>query len=137
MAIAWYEQAAPEIKSKAYLIHPSLPMNSSGRTLIETLKYYNVPTTQALVIHDDIELPLGETKLTFGGSAKGHNGIRSVYNSLESQDIYRLRIGVGRPDSEETDIRDFVLDKFSQEEVIYLNQTQDQVNHLITEFVTG
>lgn len=70
---------------------------------------------EIIIVHDDIELPLGEIKFQAGGSAKGHKGVRSVQAALGTTDIPRLRLGVGRP-LQDAAVDEFVLGKFTLEE---------------------
>lgn len=101
-------------KDNAVCIFPLVGMNESGKVVAEFLKNKSVELPNVLVVHDELELSLGETRLVSGGSAKGHNGVRSVQEHLGTQDIPRLKLGIGRPEGQE--VHDFVLSKFSPEE---------------------
>ena len=90
-------------------------MNNSGQAVAAYLKNKELPLDHLVVIHDEVELPVGKVDLKLGGSAKGHNGVRSIQAALGTQDFYRLRLGVGRP-SEGAALSDFVLEKFKSEE---------------------
>lgn len=96
-------------------LFPLTYMNESGKSVSAYLKYHQLPTSNILVVHDDMELPLGEVKLQWSGSAKGHNGVRSVHAELATTDVARLRMGVGRPADGRLP-EDFVLSRFSAEE---------------------
>jgi peptidyl-tRNA hydrolase, PTH1 family len=74
-----------------------------------------------VIIHDDLELPLGEMKRKETGSAAGHNGVRSIHLTLGTQDIPRLRIGIGRP-PEGKAVDQYVLESFSSEEEESISQ---------------
>ena len=90
---------------------PDMFMNLSGEAIGSIVDHENIAAKNLLVIHDDIELPLGEFRLQVGGSAKGHKGVRSVHDALGTQDIARLRLGVGRP-PEGMEGKAYVLGRF-------------------------
>ena len=96
-----------------YLIKPQTFMNSSGEVL-PWLTKKGVKGDQIIVVHDELEKPFGKNITKFGGSAKGHNGLRSIIGMI-GQDFWRLRVGVGRP-QDATEIKDYVLLPFSQQE---------------------
>lgn len=93
-----------------------------------------VPLSNLYVIHDDLQRPLAKVSLKNGGSANGHNGIKSVAKHLRTDDFKRLRIGIGRPPKEVDDrsfdvVADFVLGKLTEAEMKAL---QDSVYPLLT-----
>jgi len=79
------------------LLMPQTFMNESGRSIRATLDWYRLESSQLLVIVDDMDLPFGRLRLRAGGSAGGHNGLRSAIQHLGTQDFARLRIGIGAP----------------------------------------
>lgn len=93
------------------LIKPQTFMNDSGK-VISFLQKKGITADEILVVHDELELPFGELKFKIGGSAKGHNGLRSIIQVL-GPDFHRLRIGVGRPEQRE-EVSDYVLQKFKE-----------------------
>lgn len=99
--------------SSSYLIKPLTFMNSSG-TVLPWLTKKGIKGDQILVIHDELEKSFGSCAIRFSGSARGHNGLRSIINSI-GQDFWRLRFGIGRP-LDETSVGDFVLQPFNQQE---------------------
>ena len=72
-------------------------MNSSGEAVRKLIDYYKIPLDNLLIIHDDLDLPLGGYRLQKGRGAAGHKGVQSVIDCMDSQDFWRLRIGIGRP----------------------------------------
>jgi len=90
-------------------------MNLSGRPIAELVRYYRVPLDQVLVVLDDVNLPLGQLRARPRGSEGGHNGLRSVVAELATQELARLRIGVGRGDPRR-DLADHVLAMFDADE---------------------
>lgn len=99
-------------------IHILLPekffMNDSGQTVAQWLKNKTLTSKDILIVHDDVEMPLGQWQLKSGGSARGHNGVRSIHHVLGTTDVPRLRIGVGKPATGA--LKDFVLGKFTPDE---------------------
>jgi PTH1 family peptidyl-tRNA hydrolase len=107
---------------RVVLLLPMTFMNLSGRAAAEAARYYKVPVEQILVIHDEVEIPFGEARLKEGGGLGGHNGLRSVERALGSRDFWRVRVGVGRPQSSSRPLIDHVLEPFDEprEEVLML-----------------
>ena len=89
---------------------PRTYVNLSGESAEYLLSRYSLPTQKLLVIYDDIHIDVGKIRLRANGSAGGHNGMRSIIDSLNTQDFPRLRIGVGKPDLGEDQIG-YVLGK--------------------------
>lgn len=81
----------------AVLLKPLTFMNLSGQSVGAAARFYRVELSQLLVLHDDIDLPLGRLRVKRGGGDGGHRGIRSIIELLGSGDFFRVRIGVGRP----------------------------------------
>lgn len=127
--------AAQKFPPHVIVVAPKLYMNDSGKTLAEYMRYYKIEAKNVLIVHDDLELALGEMKMQTGGSAKGHNGIRSIYEHLGNADIARLRIGIGHP-GDETPVEKFVLSKFTEEEKAVLKSREKEILENITSFVS-
>ena len=94
---------------------PRCFMNESGRQVGPLAKFYSLPPTDVVVVHDDLDLDFGLVRLKLGGGEGGHNGLRSVAAALASKDFQRVRIGIGRPPGRK-DPAAFVLEKFSAAE---------------------
>ena len=90
-------------------------MNESGQAVAPLHRYYGIAPERILVIHDDIDVPLGKLKVQWGRGHGGNNGVRSVIGSLKTEEFWRLKIGVGRPPGR-VDPADFVLGKFRSTE---------------------
>lgn len=97
-------------------------MNICGSSIKTALSELKFDLKDIIILHDDIELGLGKVKLRTEGSAKGHNGIRSLINSLGTDKFQRLRIGIGRPNNS-SDVPDYVLSNFTNSEKILLKET--------------
>ena len=94
------------------LVKPQTFMNLSGESVATVVKYHNATATDLLVVHDDIDLPLGRMRIRKDGSCGGHNGVRNIIERLGTQDFARLKLGVGK---DKSDVIGFVLGKFSPE----------------------
>ena len=107
-----------------YFLQPETYMNLSGESVAAAAAFYKIPSNYILVVHDELELALGQASLKFSGGLGGHNGLRSIKASLGSADFWRLRIGIGRPSAEKNnaDISGWVLSNFSADEEPILNQ---------------
>jgi PTH1 family peptidyl-tRNA hydrolase len=93
------------------LLKPLTYMNRSGESVREALSFFKLDEQRTLVVHDELDLPLGGLKLKRGGGEAGHNGLKSVSAELGTRDYARLRVGVGRPAS--GDISEFLLTRVS------------------------
>ncbi|ALF53491.1 peptidyl-tRNA hydrolase [Nostoc piscinale CENA21] len=106
--------------SKIRLLKPLTYMNRSGQSIQAVTSWYKLPPESVLIIYDDMDLPLGKTRLRLSGSAGGHNGMKSAIAHLSTQNFPRLRIGIGKPkDAANTDNSEtvsHVLGKFSTTE---------------------
>ncbi|MFQ5720689.1 MAG: aminoacyl-tRNA hydrolase [Acidobacteriota bacterium] len=91
-------------------------MNASGRAARCLLDWHGETANGLIVVHDDVDLELGVVKVKDGGGHGGHNGLRSIIDSLGSRDFARVRIGVGRPESCRVDLADWVLSGFEASE---------------------
>jgi len=98
-----------------WLMKPTTYMNASGEAVAPFVRYYKIAPERLLVIHDDMDLPLGRLRLRRGGSAGGQKGVRSVIAELGTDRFDRLRIGIGRPPAG-WDAASWVLSEFSEEE---------------------
>ncbi len=122
-------------QQEAVLIVPQTFMNLSGQSVQAWSQFYQWTGAQFLVVHDEIDLPLGKMKLEIGRGAAGHNGIKSIVELLGTQDFYRLRLGVGRPTNEQ-DVADYVLGRFAATEQTELQNVIDRACEEIFNFVS-
>jgi PTH1 family peptidyl-tRNA hydrolase len=99
---------------KAALAMPQQYMNVSGQPTASLLGFYKVPASEMVVVHDDLDLPLGRLRVRVGGGHGGHNGIRDIQRTCGSEFV-RVRMGVGRPPPE-WDTADYVLSTFTAAE---------------------
>ena len=98
------------------LLKPETYMNISGRSVGAATRFFKVEPGSLLVVHDDVDLEAGRLQARLGGGLAGHNGLRSIADSLGTQDFLRLRIGVGRPArGDRRPVADYVLSPFEPE----------------------
>ncbi|GAB3128076.1 PTH1 family peptidyl-tRNA hydrolase [Leifsonia psychrotolerans] len=100
---------------KLVLAKPNSFMNVSGKPVSALLRFYSIPPSQMIVIHDELDIPFDTLKLKMGGGHGGHNGLRDIIASTGTGDFIRLRVGVGRPPGRQ-DAADFVLRDFTSTE---------------------
>jgi peptidyl-tRNA hydrolase, PTH1 family len=98
------------------LIKPLSFMNESGAVVAKALRRAEAGPADIILVYDDIDLPLGTVRVRMKGSHGGHNGVRSVIDALGTQDIKRVKVGVGRPDHK-GDVPDHVLTSFEHDEL--------------------
>lgn len=120
---------------KIYFIKPMTYMNLSGDAIGEVCNFYKIPASDVLVVHDEIELPLGYVSLKWSGGLGGHNGLRSTKAVLGTADFWRLRFGLSKPDN--ANIANYVLGKFTNDEKIILSQVFPQATELFAKVMTS
>jgi len=108
--------------SKVVVAKPQTYMNLSGRSVSLLLKKFNVSLNNLLVIHDDLDLPLGKIRVRQDGSSGGHKGVDSIIAELRNQDFIRIRVGIGRP------VKNEGFTEFSEDEII---------NYVLSDFTPG
>jgi len=105
--------------AQVVLARPQTYMNLSGESVSRLVKKFDVDPGDLIVIHDDLDLPLGKIRIRQDGGSGGHKGVKSIVASLGCTDFLRLRVGIGRPsfpEPSENDIIHFVLNAFTPEE---------------------
>lgn len=118
------------------LLRPETYMNESGRSISAAARFFKIAPQDVLVVHDEVDLELGRMQARAGGGLAGHNGLRSIAQSLGTPDFLRLRIGVGRPErGDPRDVADFVLSPFAAHEDrdTIVAQAADAVEALVVE----
>ena len=110
---------------KVFAIKPLTFMNSSGICIKEIIEYFRIDAKDVFVFHDDMDIDIGKIKVKFGGSDAGHNGIESIDKNI-GKNYSRIRIGIGRPKTNSTDI-DHVLDNFSKDEKQSVEETTKNI----------
>ena len=119
------------------LVQPTTFMNESGRAVKKITKNYKLKTENLIVVHDDIDLPLGEFKIQKNRGSAGHKGVQSIIDSLGTKDFTRIRIGI-KPEQYYRPFRStekFVLEKFTKDEEEILKEVTPKVIEEINNFI--
>ena len=120
---------------KVILLKPQTYMNLSGESIRDFAKFYKIPPENIIVINDDIYLDTGRIRIRSKGSAGGHNGLKSIIYQLNSDEFPRIRIGVNSPLREKADLADFVLARFSKEEIPVLEDAIIRAKKSVEEII--
>lgn len=111
---------------KVLVMKPQTYMNLSGESVGEAARFFKIPPEHVLVISDDISIGTGKLRIRPGGSAGGHNGLKSIIQHLGSDRFPRIKVGVGSPQHAEHDIVDWVIGKPMGEDAKVLRQTLEK-----------
>jgi PTH1 family peptidyl-tRNA hydrolase len=131
---------------KVILAKPQTYMNQSGQSVSLLVRKFNISLDNLIVIHDDLDLPLGKIRLRSNGSSGGHKGIDSIVSELGSQEFIRIRVGIGRPTTDsaeisEADVIDYVLGDFTPDQASTIAEVIPRVSEallcLISEGLTA
>jgi len=105
----------PGVEDDIFVLKPQTFMNLSGLAVTYVLNYYKLSVENLMVVHDELDLPLGRMRMKKGGGLAGHNGLKSIAAQTGSQEFYRLRLGIGRPTGR-MDVAAYVLEDFGAHE---------------------
>lgn len=129
-------QLGAQSSPRVALLWPRTYMNEAGRSAGPARGSYKLALDRVLVIHDEIDLPFGEIRVRLGGGLAGHNGLKSLKRELGSPDFWRVRVGVGRPDSTDPEIVSaHVLGRFREpatEVVELVERAADETERMLT-----
>ena len=118
------------------LARPRSYMNESGGPVKALADYFSIAPDQIIVLHDELDIEFNSIRVKLGGGDNGHNGLKSVTQSLGSGEYYRIRMGIGRPLGQQ-DPADFVLKQFASQEKkdleVFLAEGGDAIESLITQ----
>lgn len=110
-------------------------MNETGGPVAAVTNFYGIEPDHVIAIHDELDIDFGALRAKFGGGDNGHNGLRSIRQSLDTGDYYRIRVGIGRPPGRQS-VHDFVLSSFSpaerKEVPVNVEEAADAVESIIT-----
>lgn len=121
---------------KVIAIKPQTFMNRSGIAVLETANFYKISPENILVLHDEVDLALGKLRVKVGGGNAGHNGLKSVDETI-GKNYTRLRLGVDRPENPEYSTADYVLGKFSKSEMLEVERINQRSSDLINYLLEG
>lgn len=117
-------------------VRPQTYMNLSGRAAVHVQRKYSTPVEDIIVVHDDVDLPLGRIRLKRGGGAAGQKGVQSIADSFRNRDFLRVRIGISRP-PEKDQMVDYVLAGFAPDERGTLDKVLTRASDAVLALVRG
>ncbi|MGH7195359.1 MAG: aminoacyl-tRNA hydrolase [Candidatus Saccharimonadales bacterium] len=127
-------------QTRVILIKPTTFMNLSGEAVLATASFYKIPAENICLVHDELDVPFGQIRTRVGGSAAGHNGVKSVISTI-GENTNRVRLGIGPktaetnlPAGRQVDSADFVLQKFSASEQKNLAALKKEAAAIISEY---
>ncbi len=118
---------------KALLLKPMTYMNLSGESVVKVMQYYKINPEDILVISDDLDSRFGRVRIREKGSAGGHNGHKNIASLLKTEEYKRIKIGIDR--NSQYSVVDWVLKKFTQEELIELESSIQKAIAAIEDFI--
>ena len=120
------------------LLEPQTFMNDSGRSVAQFARFFKVNPQEILIIHDDMDMPLGKIRIRANGKSGGHNGIKSIIRDLGTNDFNRLKIGIRHPDNvTEASVVSWVLSQFNTEQKTLMDEAFTTASEVITDFIAG
>lgn len=119
---------------KTLLLKPMTYMNLSGESIRAVMNYYKIAIEDVLIIADDLDSHTGRIRLRANGSAGGHNGLKSIISNLGTEEFKRIKIGIDR--SKVIPVIDWVLTKFSNDEMVIINNAIDKANLALKDFAS-
>ncbi len=122
--------------TRVLVVKPTTFMNLSGEAVQAVSHFYKVPLEQIVVVHDELDINFGQVRLRVGGSAAGHNGIKSITQHL-GEDYGRVRVGIGPKVPEQIDSADFVLQRFTADELSHMPELTREVTAVLSEYAYG
>ena len=122
---------------RVLLMKPTTYMNNSGVAISEAASFYKIPPENIIVLHDEISFDVGIIRIRRKGSAGGHNGLKSIIAHVGSDAFPRIKIGVGKKPSPEYDLVDFVLGKFSKDDLDALKAKNSDIISAVELMITG
>jgi len=118
------------------LLKPTTYMNRSGQSVAAVVRYFDVTPGQILVLHDELDLPVGTLRLKLGGGHGGHNGLRDIIGVLGSRDFWRLRIGIDHP-GEKHLVTNYVLGRPSRADEELVRDRFPDAQGIVPDLVAG
>ena len=120
---------------KVILLKPQTYMNLSGDSVREICSFFKVEPEKVIVVCDDIALETGRIRIRAKGGAGGHNGLKSIIYNLKSEEFTRIRMGVGSPKTDQWDLADFVLAKFTKDDIPVMETAIKKASDAISDII--
>lgn len=118
-------------ENNIFVLKPATYVNLSGESIAKFVRFYKINLTNLIVIHDDIDLPLGSMKIKYGSSSGGHRGIESIIECLSSKEFVQVKIGVGRYGRP----RNYVLSKFDKKSLSVIESAVERAKDACIDIV--
>jgi PTH1 family peptidyl-tRNA hydrolase len=117
-------------------VKPQIYMNNSGIAIRQVLDDNRASIEDLIILHDDVDIPLGNLRIKKGGQPAGHKGLISIINYLHTNDFIRIRLGIGPEQEVDISLTDYVLQAFSDEELPLVERTIDRATKAIAMLLT-
>ena len=121
---------------RVLLMKPQTYMNLSGDAIAQAAKFYKVPPERVIVVSDETALPIGKLRIRRGGSAGGHNGLKSIIARLGTDQFPRIRLGVGAPPHPDYDMADWVLAAFKGQDAADMEAVAEKAADAVACYIT-
>jgi PTH1 family peptidyl-tRNA hydrolase len=121
---------------QVWLLKPDTFMNLSGQAVLALMQFYKIELQNILVVHDDLDLPVGDARLKSGGGHGGHNGLRDIISRCGGNGFQRLRLGIGHPGHKEK-VTGHVLKKASSDDRIAIKNAIDSALQVLPQCTNG
>ena len=121
---------------KVLLMKPQTYMNLSGDAIVQAANFYKVPPERVIVVSDETALPIGRLRIRRGGSAGGHNGLKSVIARLGTDQFPRIRLGVGDKPHPDYDMADWVLSAFKGQDAADMELVAERAADAVESYIT-
>ena len=122
---------------KVLLLKPGTYMNLSGQSVVEAMTFYKIPPEKTIIIYDDISFPPGKMRIRLKGSDGGQNGMKNIIYLAGKDTFPRIKLGTGDKPCKEWDLADWVLKKFTEEELKLFYEAVDKADKSVTLMVQG
>ena len=119
---------------EVFFLKPQTFMNLSGDCVSKFINFYKINIKNILVVYDDLDLPIGKIKIKRNGSSGGQNGIKDIINKLGTEEIKRIKIGIGRPRNKNDSITNYVLSKVSKVDWPLFSKSIEKSSKIIDNF---
>ena len=129
-------QTVDIIGKKVLLMKPQTYMNLSGDAIVQAANFYKVPPERVIVVSDETALPIGKLRIRRGGSAGGHNGLKSVIARLGTDQFPRIRLGVGDKPHPDYDMADWVLSAFKGQDAADMELVAERAADAVESYIT-
>lgn len=130
----WFCKLSNKNGEQFIIAKPYTYMNLSGQFVQQIAKFYKIDPKDILIISDDLDTDIGNIRVRLKGGSGGHNGIKNIIELLHTEEIKRIRIGIGRP-VDKSSVINYVLSKFTNDELVKINASIEIATNIINDFI--